>query len=523
MCFSAQANKYSLDQIVQIVYNTFNKGEYEKTIELLDALEKRIPNLSDRKQEVQGLVEYWRGLTYVKLSEYDQAILHFEKALQYDYKAEGVNYEIAQAYYVSEKLVEARQQFRVSVKRGYKRAASLYYMAFISLQLRDFKKAATYFSAVDRLPDEEKKEVVQAARMQLADLYLSKVENKPNSFKQVEKVVIPQYEKALAWDENSNLAPEIREKIEKLQRKYDLVLFKMRNGRPTARPPYFLKANILYGSDNNVNLLDQETVAESDAKEVASNYYSVGTFGRYTYYPNSTFSFSPEFQFNMTRYLSDQEDIYATDNYGFTFGLKSTYEHVYNNTPATLYFDIEKTINNDDANSDKTFEKSYDQMSFTLSEEIQLWTNNPSIFRYRTLTNTNVEELYSFTTKSYIYEQLITLSNMTLYFYSAMDQTAYPEFEDLDTNATTFRLDFIFSTIFGLFNPSVFASKTDTTYVNNDSRGLTSLTSYGFNLNRPLSANTYLYLDFSQSNQTGELDSDIYTRQIISLSLDYFY
>src|SRR5690606_4082582 len=124
-------------------------------------------------------------------------------------------YEIAQAYYVSDKLIEARQQFRNSVKIGFKRAVSLYYMAFISQQIKDVKKAASYFNAIEKLPDDEKRDVIQAARMQLGDIYLAKVEQMPNSFKKVEEVVIPQYKKALAWDEDSSLAPEIREKIEK--------------------------------------------------------------------------------------------------------------------------------------------------------------------------------------------------------------------------------------------------------------------------------------------------------------------
>src|SRR5690606_13951014 len=143
--------------------------------------------------------------------------------------------------------------------------------------------AAKYFTAIDKLPVDEKKDVVQAARMQLGDIYLEKVEAKPNSFKQIEKIVIPQYEKALSWDKSSELAQEIREKIEKLQRKYNLVLFKMRNGRPTARPPYFLKANFLYGSDSNVNLVSKSAAADS-TETISSNYYSIGTFGRYTFY-----------------------------------------------------------------------------------------------------------------------------------------------------------------------------------------------------------------------------------------------
>src|SRR5690606_24409942 len=85
------------------------------------------------------------------------------------------------------------------------------------------------------------------------DIYLEQVEKQKDSFHGVEKYVVPQYQLALNANPYSNLAKDIKEKIEKLQRKYDLVLFRMRNGRFTQRPPYFIKVNASVSQDSNVN------------------------------------------------------------------------------------------------------------------------------------------------------------------------------------------------------------------------------------------------------------------------------
>ena len=53
----------------------------------------------------------------------------------------------------------------------------------------------------------------QASEMQIGDLYLEEVEKSPDAFKSVENFVIPQYEKALELDPESNLAGVIKEKI----------------------------------------------------------------------------------------------------------------------------------------------------------------------------------------------------------------------------------------------------------------------------------------------------------------------
>lgn len=520
---TVSAKEVTLEQVIEAIYKVFNSGDYPKALSYLDNLDRKASQFADQQQEVKGLVAYWKGLTKVKMNEFPDAIKHFKEAIALDYDAKDLHYELAQAYYISEELKAARSEFRKSVKINYKSAVSLYYMAFISQQLGDIKKAVAYYNAIEKLPTSEKKEVLQAARMQVGDIYLKRVERLPDSFKAVEEYVIPQYESALDWDPDSTMAPEIKAKIEALQRKYNLVLFKMRNGRNTTRPPYFIKANLAYNYDNNVNTLDEESLSDSDV-DVASSYYTVGTFGRYTFYPNDTFSISPELIFSHTKYLSDEESIFLNDNQSLTLNLKTTFEHFFKKKPATFYFDIGQTISRDDADADGTLQNNTTTNSLTLSEEFQYFENSPSIFRLKTASTTDQEdETLNYNTNSFIYEQLVTIGSYSFYLYSSYDMSRYPDYESLDTNANTIRLDWIPPALSTLFNSSIYVSRTGTDYIENEDKGTTSLISWGFNLNRPLSSNLFIYFDFTSSSQSAPLDTDNYSKQTYAFTLDYFY
>src|SRR5690606_15798385 len=126
--------------------------------------------------------------------------------------------------YASRRLNEARNAFRTSVSKDFKVAVSLYYMGVISLEQGDDKRAVAFFQMVEDLKDEEKSAVIQAARAQIGDIFLRQVEGKHDYFASIENSVIPQYYKAYTWDPDSKLGQDLKARIEKLQKRYDLVL-----------------------------------------------------------------------------------------------------------------------------------------------------------------------------------------------------------------------------------------------------------------------------------------------------------
>ncbi len=505
---------FAVEDRFKAVYIDIANSNFEEAFNKLDKLNIR-----------SAESDYLKGLSSFRVGEYDRAEKYFQRAIDKKFDAKDIYYEYAQVLYTQNKLIKALNYFKESVKKKYKVGVSLYYLAYISQERKDYKKAISFYKMIEKLPKDKKKDVLQASRMQIADIYLAQVQKVPDSFQSIDKYVIPQYEKALDVDKKSALADDIRKKIFELQSRYDLVLFKMRNGRPTARPPYFLKANILYGQDSNVNILDDDSRSELEDKDIASAYYNAGFFGRYTFYPNNIVSVSPELSFSYTKYLSDSERIKINNNYALTSGLKFNFEHEINKKPATTYLGINFTQNFDDEDADDSLEKRDTTWRFSLSEEMNLWKRNTSTISVSYSDVKGVEEENTNNLTSFSLEQLIFFGKTTFFFYTSYDLTRYTleENEVLNTNGLSFRLDLILPTFMGLFNPSFYYGTTSTDYYENEDRGETQKSSYGVILNRPLSKKWYLTFDGSFEQQTGGLETDVYDKTIVSVYLDYIF
>lgn len=523
--FSAIAKKRVVKstKVIEAIFKMYDSGKYDEAISGLDRVQNNITVHLKNRKDIQGLIYYWKGLCNIKLNEFEKANGFIEKAIENKFITDDIFYEHGQSLYALDKLKKARIAFKKSVRKKYKMAVSLYYIAYISQQLKDYKKAVAFYNAIEKLDDKEKADVLQAARMQVADIYLKQVEKMPNTFRSVEKYVVPQYEKALAVDKKSKLADDIREKIRTVQKRYNLLLFKMRNGVPTVEPRHFLKLNYLYGTNNNVNALDADSLDGLEAEDYSASYYNTGLYGRYTIYPNNSYSVSPELSIDYTKFISDSAYIKPNNTLTYKAGLQINYEHIYKETPATFYINLDYAINEDDADADNTLAKTSTTTSFTFSEGIQIWAGNPSTFRYKFSSTTAEEETESSTTNSLIWEQLINRGSQTFFFYTAFDMTSYAEAETSNNNGITLRVDWILPTLWGVINPNFFVSDKMTNYIENTDKGITSLISYGVSLNRPISQKWYMTFDYVMDSQSGKEDSDIYTANKMSLNLDYIY
>jgi tetratricopeptide (TPR) repeat protein len=517
------AKKVSSKQLISNVFTQFQAGKYDEVISVLGKLQERIKPGSKQATKIQGLIYYWQAKSLAKMNDFEEAEKYFIKALELKYIAKDSYYEYGQVLYVASKYKRARIAFKKSVKRKYKVGVSLYYIAFISQELKDYKKAVSFYKLIEKLPADEKKDVMQAARMQVGDVYLKQIERQRDPFKGVKKYVIPQYEKALAYDEGSKLADEIRSKIINLQKKYEIILFKMRNGKPTARPPFYVKANMLYGMNDNVTSTSEDDKSALETKDYTSAYYQLGFFSRYSFYPNSIFSYAPEFSAQMTKYSSDSTKILPYNKYFIKTALKMNYEHIYSKNPATFYMDFDYTYNADDGDADEEFAASNNTVGATFSEELQLWKSNPSTFRFRYEQVTAEEETSSNSSISLTYEQIMIFKHLTLFMYNNYNSSTYAKADTSNANTLTTRLDFIFPTFYKLFNPTLYTSYTSTAYTNDSDKGTPALTSFGINLNRPVGENLYLTLDYGLSTQVADQDTDNYKQQLITLNLDLIY
>jgi tetratricopeptide (TPR) repeat protein len=514
---SAQVERTTGSAALKKIYELFDNGQYLETVDALNELEGKLKN---KKSQTAGIIHYWRGLALARTNEFEDAAKSFGRAIKVGYKPKDIYYEMGQALYVAEKLRPAVAAFQNSIKRGYKKAVSLYYIGFLYQQNKRRKKAITYYKMIERLPEEESKDVLQASRTQIGDIYLEQAKRLPDSFVAVEEYVIPQYEKAIEADEDSEMANELRIKVRKLMRDYDLLLFQLRNGKQTAIPRYFLSANILTGYNTNVNA-DSDTEIEALEGEAGGIFNTLSTFGRYTFYPSSSFSVAPEFSAGYTKYHSTDELITANDSAFYTFGLQMTYEHIYFNRPATFYIDVDYTGNNaPDENG--TMAASTTDTLLILSEELRFWKNHISVFRLKYLQSTAEEVANSFTTSSFVYEHISSFGAFTLLHFFSYDMSTYAENEASNNNILTYRIDLLMPTILFL-TPSFNYTYAQTSTPNVDGSDPTTLHSIGGALTKQLNRKWYMTFNYGYATNQATLDEDTYTAITTSLAFEYVY
>lgn len=504
-------------QDFQSIFEAYNEGRYRDVITELDQLE----NKYTQDKEKLGIIAYWKALSLGKINESETAVQHFQKSIKLGYIPEDLYYELGQMFYASRRLNEARNAFRTSVSKDFKVAVSLYYMGVISLEQGDDKRAVAFFQMVEDLKDEEKSAVIQAARAQIGDIFLRQVEGKHDYFASIENSVIPQYYKAYTWDPDSKLGQDLKARIEKLQKRYDLVLFKMRNGRETQNPPHFMRLNVGVAHDSNVNRVsDTSSRSVTHESSLVSNY---GFFGRYSFYPSDAYSVATELQTNFYKFHSDDPAVKMNDQFDLRGGIKLNFEHSYRDRPATTYLEYDYSYGANAMNPDEKLKKFDGTHMFGISEEIPFFKENPSIFRFRYYAVKGVDELNSFQSQSYIWEQLYTLGTINLYSYLSQDINRYSVDKNMDNNTLSGRLDFIFPTIANLFNSNVYISYSQTSFELDQQRDKTSAYTLGLSLNRPFSKRLFGTLTLEQTEQTGELDIDTFKKRVIGMNLEYFF
>lgn len=418
-----------------------SEGKFEATLKELNRVEKELKQSRSSKSKF-GTLYYWKGIVANRLSDFPLAIKSFDLALNYDFESPDIHYELGQSLFAAGQLKRARAKFARSFKNNYKRAVSLYYIAFISSELKDYKKAYKYYKRIEKLPPEESKEVLQAARMQIGDILLAKAEEHPDSFRMIENHVIPQFEKALEVDKNSQLGRSIRNKINEIQKRYDLLLFQLINGRPVLRPPYFLKASQELGYDSNVIFNPNETTVNRSKQ--SSEFTRTDIFGRYTFYHHDYFSFSPEVRFNNTYYFNREPEIYRNDNRIYSGALRNAYEYELRGRPASFLFDLEYQEVHRDIRQKKKLQFNSSAITYMIGQRINFWDRGDTVFRLRYRVYDTYNDFSDSKSISASVEQVVGFQTSALLLYGSIDRSRV-EFDLFDTNSFTLRADYIYS------------------------------------------------------------------------------
>jgi tetratricopeptide (TPR) repeat protein len=519
---SSEIAEASSNSLFKTAVENFSQGKYMATVDELKSIEAQILMTPEQNKATLGFINYWKGIAYNRLQDFGEAIKSFDQSLGYDYAPVDLHYEYGQALFAAEKLSEARIQFRESLKRKFKRGVSLYYIGYISKELGERKKAFTFFKYINKLDETEAKEVKQASEMQIGDIYLEQVEKLPSAFKSIETYVIPQYEKAYNVDRESALALQIREKIVSLQRKYDLILFNLRNGRPTLNPPYFIRLAQEIGQDTNVTFAPADTTISSSEQE--SLYSKTDAIGRYTFYLGDFMSVAPELRFNYTRYFNRVPTVYKNDNYLITPALRTAYEHSLFKKPASFLVDYEFSEAQRDVDAQKELSFSSKSHTFMIGERFNFFQGGETIVRLRQRHLTSYIESSNSKTTSLVFEQLKSLGLSVLLFYVSYDQMRVAD-ESFDTDALTFRTDLILPRFRDWFTPSFGLALTSTDPINDrEARGRELLINPSLRLSKAFRKHWRANLKYDyQKNQSKDTEQFAYTKSIYALELEYLF
>jgi len=515
-------NSASQGSIYAKASRLFLEGKYQSTVDELDNLEVNLKKQPMRNKSDLAFIYYWKGICFNRLQEFNKAIVSFRKSLDMEYAPLDINYEYGQALFASEKYLEARVQFRESFEKKFKRGVSLYYVAYISKELGEFERARSFYKSISKLSDEEAKEVRQASELQIAEMYLEQVEKREDPFSSIESVVIPQYEKSLKIDQESSLAPVIQDKITKLQKKYDLVMFQLRNGRPTLIPPHFLRLSQEFGVDTNVTFSPAETTI---SKSKQKSLYSRSDFmGRYTFYVRDFFSVSPELRFNFTHYFNRVPEIYRNDNMLFAPALRTSYEHTLWQKPASFLMDYDYNEAKRDVNAEKKLEFNSRTHTFMIGERFNFFSSGESVLRLRHRKLESYLDGSDSNLTSFVFEHVKPIQMNTLLFFLSYDRMRV-DTDAFNTNALTVRGDLIFARIRDWFTPSLGLSTTLTDPINaRAARGREILINPSLRVAKTFKKSWRANLKYDyQKNNSKDQENFAYKKSIFALEVEYLF
>jgi tetratricopeptide (TPR) repeat protein len=510
-------------KMIAKTFEHFDKGEYRITIEALSELEIFISEENLQSDKLLGLISYWRAITLKRLNEFPQALDQFRLAIKFKHNAKDLYYEYAQTLYTSELMEQAIAAFQTSARQKYKEAVSWYYVGFIQQNNKNYKKAIDAYKNIEESNDPEKKDVYQASQMQLGDIYYELAKNKRNAVQAMEKIVIPQFKKAYDYDPESRIANDIYRKIVETQRIFELVLFKLRNGRPTVQPPYFLRLSAGVTQDSNVIFASDESA--NITQTAASLVYNTTAMGRYTYYYKNFLSFSPEVRFAYTKHAEqDVSEIAAADNYGYNIALRNSYEYTKDKKPAGILFDYEYGYIARNIASDGNLTFNSKSHNIMLGQRLNIFDRGESIFRYKYRNTINVTASSNATTHSFTYEQMVGFENgHTVLLYNSLDLLR-SETSTNDNNALTLRADYILPRIGELGTPSFGLGVTLTdTMAQSSSRGMETTISPSLKLTKSFGRKYRWNLKYDMIKNNSKSTDYTFTKSIYGFDVEYVY
>lgn len=187
-------------------------------------------------------------------------------------------------------------------------------------------------------------------------------------------------------------------------------------------PPYFARAAVEVGMDNNVTFSPAEQeVAESKKK---SSFERLDLMGKYTFYHKNYLSISPELRFNITRYNNRVPEIYRNDNYVIAPAIRGGYEHTWRNKPATLLVDYDYNDAKRDVNAKKEFDFAFRSHTMMIGERFSYFSRGETTLRLKRRIFDSYLDTSDSNAWSIVAEQILSYNVNTLILYGSYDMTS---------------------------------------------------------------------------------------------------
>ena len=362
--------------ILADAFKQFRLGSYREALQTLKQVKGDNKTLSTRF--------YLEGLCHNRLQSYNLAVSSFQKALPLGHLAEDFHYEYGQALYANNALEKARDMFRASYKRPYKAEHSLYYVAYISQLLEQYKMAiSTYKRLIGEVSDD--KNLLQAAYFQWGEsgmallrpsISAKQKESDKKINPEIQKIiyrrVLPLFRKAISIDSKSTLAGDIKQKLAAVQKRYHLDPNLMRNGRTLPEKRWNLEfsqeflhdSNITFTADQALPIISQE---DSFVSETSLRTSYVGRFRNFLV-------ITPELALRKSIHLErDIPQVYKNDSHSMDLGLENSFEHSLFNRPSSFLVDWDYQNNARDRNEKKNVSKYAQSHTLSLGEKFQFF------------------------------------------------------------------------------------------------------------------------------------------------------
>jgi tetratricopeptide (TPR) repeat protein len=496
-------------------YFEFKQGSYLSALNYLKELEAT--------PEQKTFSHYWQGICFNKLQRFDEAIEQFKTVLKLKAYFPDLYYELGQALYASSRPEIALLSFRDSIAKGSKIGLSLYYLGYINQSLGKKEEALKSYQQILKLPENEKKDVLQASMYQVGEIYYAEIDKESNPERFLRDKVLPQYEKARDIDKLSSLAIEINQKIESIIEKYNLVLLKMINGRATIRPRYYLKLSEEVKYDTNVIL--EANAVQNKAQYKDTSISKTDALARYGFYPNNIMSFFPETRVNYSYHGNrDQGAIYKNDNYLVQPALRTNYEYTLFENRATHVVDFDFAYNARDVYEQKALVFNYRSYTLMLGEKINIIPLGETILRFRKKYFYSYSDLSDSDTNTIAIEQTLTFpAGYTLFIVNTNDWSKVRN-DQLNTNTYTLRFDLITPRLKDWFTTTLsFGSSLNNPVHQKESRGLEKMYNPALKLTRGFGKyRLNVKYDYIRNNSKDKTTYD-YTKSIYGLEFEYLF